>query len=89
MGKRKVSVADDNPSIKREHSWQMTFKTLVALVRDQQRQIESVAIERKTLEKRIQSMHERWVFNVKQLEDQIDQVSPKFPRFMFSIYTHV
>ncbi|XP_071711947.1 uncharacterized protein [Rutidosis leptorrhynchoides] len=75
MGKRKSSLADDNTAKNREYSWQMIFKTLANLVQDQQRKIESFVSERKTLEKRMQSMHDRWALYVKQLEDHIDQMT--------------
>lgn len=73
MGKRRVSAAD-NPSKDREDSWKETFTTLVDLIQDQQRQLETLVKERKFLEKRIQLQHDRWAFDVKLLKDHISQV---------------
>lgn len=88
MGRRKNSLAD-NPSKDREGcknssadkapkdregSWKKIFEGLANLVQDQQRQLESLLKERKSLEKRIRSQHDRWVFDVKLLEDYISQV---------------
>ncbi|KAK1431337.1 hypothetical protein QVD17_07794 [Tagetes erecta] len=74
MGKRRVSISS-NSSKEREDSWKTIFKQLVDMIADQQRQLESLAQERKTLEKRFQSQHERWVFNFKVLEDHISQLT--------------
>ncbi|KAF5805875.1 hypothetical protein HanXRQr2_Chr05g0214561 [Helianthus annuus] len=74
MGKRRVSVSD-NPSKDREESWKKIFKGLVDMIEDQQRQLESLVKERKSLEKRFQSQHDRWVFDVKLLEDHISQMT--------------
>lgn len=88
MGRRKNSLAD-NPSKDREGcknssadkapkdregSWKKIFEGLANLVQDQQRQLESLLKERKSLEKRIRSQHDRWVFDVKLLEDYISQM---------------
>ncbi|KAI3706099.1 hypothetical protein L1987_76355 [Smallanthus sonchifolius] len=74
MGKRRASVSD-NPSKDREDSWKKIFKGLVDMIEDQQRQLESLAEERKSLEKRFRSQHDRWVFDVKLLEDHISQMT--------------
>ncbi|KAD4583962.1 hypothetical protein E3N88_21563 [Mikania micrantha] len=74
MGKRRVSVSD-NPSKDREDSWKKIFKGLVDMVEDQQRQLESLAVERKSLEKRFRVQHDRWVSDVKLLEDHILQMA--------------
>ncbi|KAM0041538.1 hypothetical protein Hdeb2414_s0011g00367471 [Helianthus debilis subsp. tardiflorus] len=74
MGKRRVSVSD-NPLKDREDSWKKIFKGLVDMIEDQQRQLESLVKERKSLEKRFQWQHDRWVFDVKLLEDHISQMT--------------
>ncbi|KAL4557532.1 hypothetical protein LXL04_035713 [Taraxacum kok-saghyz] len=88
MGRRKNSSADkpskdregcnnssaDNPSNDREGSWKTIFDGLVALVQDQQRQLESLLQERNSLKKRLQSHHSRWAFDVKLLKDHISQM---------------
>ncbi|KAI3757276.1 hypothetical protein L6452_04810 [Arctium lappa] len=73
MGKRRGSSAD-NPPEDRQDSWKKIFKGLVDLIQGQQRQLESLVKERKSLEKRIQSQHDRWVSDVKLLEDHISQM---------------
>ncbi|XP_076907910.1 uncharacterized protein LOC143564555 [Bidens hawaiensis] len=76
MAKRKHSGSgSDNPSKDREESWKKIFKGLVDMIEDQQRQLESLADERKSLEKRFRSQHDRWVFDVKLLEDLISQMA--------------
>ncbi|KAI3783599.1 hypothetical protein L1987_42683 [Smallanthus sonchifolius] len=74
MGKRKASVSN-NSSKDREDSWKKIFKGLVDMIEDQQRQLESLAKERKSLEKRFRSQHDSWVFDVKLLEDHISQMT--------------
>ncbi|KAK9075046.1 hypothetical protein SSX86_003365 [Deinandra increscens subsp. villosa] len=74
MGKRRVSVPD-NPSKDREDSWKRIFKGLVDMIEDQQRQLKSLVIERKSLEKRFQSLHDKWFSDVKLLEDHISQMT--------------
>ncbi|XP_024969047.1 uncharacterized protein LOC112508606 [Cynara cardunculus var. scolymus] len=73
MGKRRDS-SGSNPPGDRQDSWKKIFKGLVDLIQDQQRQLESLVKERKSLERRIQSQHDRWVSDVKLLEDHISQV---------------
>lgn len=86
MGRRKISPAD-NPSIDREGctnssddtkdregSWQNIFKGLFGLVQDQKRQLVALLNERKSLQKRIRSQHNRWLFDVKLYEDHISQM---------------
>ncbi|KAI3807715.1 hypothetical protein L1987_23649 [Smallanthus sonchifolius] len=73
MGKRRVSVAE-NPSKDREVSWKNIFKGLVDMIEDQQQQLESLIEERKSLEKRFQSQKDRWVFDIKFLQDHISQM---------------
>ncbi|KAL8199902.1 hypothetical protein R6Q57_013470 [Mikania cordata] len=70
MGKRRVSVAV-NPTKDREDSWKKIFKGLVDMIEDQQRQLESLVKERKSLEKRFQSQKNRWVFDIKFLQNHI------------------
>ncbi|XP_076894370.1 uncharacterized protein LOC143546622 isoform X2 [Bidens hawaiensis] len=73
MGKRKLSVAG-NPSKDREDSWKKIFKGLVDMIEDQQRQLESLVEERKSLEKRFRLQQDRWGFDVKFLQDHISQI---------------
>ncbi|KAI3762128.1 hypothetical protein L1987_52551 [Smallanthus sonchifolius] len=73
MGKRRVSMAE-NPSKDREDSWKKIFKGLVDMIKDQQQQLESLVEERKSIEKRFQSQKDRWVFDVKFLQDHISQM---------------
>lgn len=73
MGKHRGSSAD-NPPEDQQDSWKKIFKGLVDLIQDQQRQLESLVKERKSLEKRIQSQHDRWVSDVKLLKDHISQM---------------
>ncbi|XP_076884628.1 uncharacterized protein LOC143533876 [Bidens hawaiensis] len=76
MAKRKdMGSGSDNPSKDREESWKKIFKGLVDMIEDQQRQLESLADERKSLETRFCSQHDRWVFDVKLLEDHISQMA--------------
>ncbi|KAD6796668.1 hypothetical protein R6Q59_019579 [Mikania micrantha] len=70
MGKRRVFVAV-NPTKDREDSWKKIFKGLVDMIEDQQRQLESLVKERRSLEKRFQSQKDRWVFDIKFLQDHI------------------
>ncbi|KAD6796623.1 hypothetical protein R6Q59_019585 [Mikania micrantha] len=70
MGRRRVSVAV-NPTKDREDSWKKIFKGLVDMIEDQQRQLESLVKERRSLEKRFQSQKDRWVFDIKFLQDHI------------------
>ncbi|KAI3750745.1 hypothetical protein L2E82_21536 [Cichorium intybus] len=88
MGRRKNSSADnpsrdrencknsspDNPSKDRDGSWKNILKGYVDLVQEQQRQLESLLIERKSLEKRIRWQHDRWDFDVKLLEFHISKM---------------
>ncbi|XP_076947810.1 uncharacterized protein LOC143619869 [Bidens hawaiensis] len=73
MGKRRLSVAD-NPSKDREDSWKKIFKGLVDMIEGQQRQLESLVEERKSLEKRFQLQQDRWGFDIKFLQDHISQM---------------
>nr|XP_043617672.1 protein CROWDED NUCLEI 3 [Erigeron canadensis] len=75
MGKKKVSASESEDSFKeKEDSWNKIFKTLVNLAHNQQHEIEWYEKERKALEKRIQTQHERWCFDVKYLQDYVSQL---------------
>ncbi|KAJ0733039.1 hypothetical protein HanPI659440_Chr11g0404021 [Helianthus annuus] len=75
MGKRRVSVsAADNGSKDREDSWKKIFKGLVDMIEDQQRKLEALVEERQFLEKRFKSQQDRWIFDIKLLQDHIFQM---------------
>ncbi|PWA56726.1 hypothetical protein CTI12_AA414660 [Artemisia annua] len=71
MVKRRVSSGE---KAKDRESWKNIFKGLFDMIQKQQRQIESFVRERKSLEKRIKSLHERWAFDVNLLQDHISQM---------------
>ncbi|KAJ0683869.1 hypothetical protein HanLR1_Chr11g0385011 [Helianthus annuus] len=74
MGKRRVSVsAADNGAKDREDSWKKIFKGLVDMIEDQQRKLEALVEERQFLEKRFKSQQDRWIFDIKLLQDHIFQ----------------
>ncbi|KAI7734039.1 hypothetical protein M8C21_026556 [Ambrosia artemisiifolia] len=75
MGKGRVSVSDNPIKDKKEETWKRIFKGLVDMIENQQQQLELVAEERKSLTKRFQMQHDRWVFDVKLLEDHISQMT--------------
>ncbi|KAF5780160.1 hypothetical protein HanXRQr2_Chr11g0468821 [Helianthus annuus] len=75
MGKRRVSVsAADNGAKDREDSWKKIFKGLVDMIEDQQRKLEALVEERQFLEKRFKSQQDRWIFDIKLLQDHIFQM---------------
>lgn len=55
-------------------AWQKIFKALVQMTQTQQTQLESLAKERKLLEKRIKLQYDRWVSDVKLFQDRISQM---------------
>lgn len=71
MGKRRVSSGE---KAKDRESWRNIFKGLFGMIQKQQQQIESFVKERKSLEKRMKSLHERWAFEVNLLQDHISQM---------------
>lgn len=54
--------------------WQKIFNALVQMLKSQQSQLQTLADDRKLLEDRIQTQHQRWLFDVRLLEDQISQL---------------
>nr|DAD22381.1 TPA_asm: hypothetical protein HUJ06_023844 [Nelumbo nucifera] len=54
--------------------WQKIFNAIVQMLQSQNIQLESLVKERKLLEDRIQIQHERWVSDVRLLEEQISQM---------------
>ncbi|XP_077232162.1 uncharacterized protein LOC143866903 [Tasmannia lanceolata] len=58
--------------------WKKIFNSLVHLLKSQQTQLETLAVERKILEDRIQIQHERWVSDVLLLKDHLSQMEMAF-----------
>ncbi|KAM6544635.1 hypothetical protein CsatB_025371 [Cannabis sativa] len=66
-----------NPKPQADHhnqNWQRIFKSLVEILQTQQTQLEELTKERKLLEDRIRIQHNRWVSDVRILEDLISEV---------------
>uniref|UniRef100_A0A803Q6Z8 Uncharacterized protein n=1 Tax=Cannabis sativa TaxID=3483 RepID=A0A803Q6Z8_CANSA len=66
-----------NPKPQSDHhnqNWQRIFKSLVEILQTQQTQLEELTKERKLLEDRIRIQHNRWVSDVRILEDLISEV---------------
>ncbi|XP_077246230.1 uncharacterized protein LOC143886161 [Tasmannia lanceolata] len=58
--------------------WKKIFNSLVHLLKSQQTQLVTLAVERKILEDRIQIQHERWVSDVLLLKDHLSQMEMAF-----------
>lgn len=80
MGMNRRSKASSD-----RENWQKIFNGLVEMLQTQQRQLETLAKERKLLEDRIRMQHERWVSDVRLLEDQISQVISSIFVLFFSV----
>ena len=80
MGTNRRSKASSD-----RENWQKIFNGLVEMLQTQQRQLETLAKERKLLEDRIRMQHERWVSDVRLLEDQISQVISSIFVLFFSV----
>ena len=55
--------------------WDKVFGGLVKLLKNQQEQLETLLKERKILEDRIKTQHERWVSDIRLYDDHILQAS--------------
>lgn len=69
MGKSEESKA----SIQRRN-WGKIFNAVTQMLRTQQNQLETLVKERKLLEDRVRTQHERWVADIRLYEDHISQV---------------
>ncbi|CAI9116934.1 OLC1v1018230C2 [Oldenlandia corymbosa var. corymbosa] len=69
MAKSKGDIASSDRA-----KWNKIFNSLVHLLQKQQIQLQCLVKERKFLEDRIKLQHERWVFDVNLLQDQISEV---------------
>ncbi|XP_022132146.1 protein MLP1-like isoform X2 [Momordica charantia] len=69
MGKSEESKA----SIQRRN-WGKIFNAVTQMLRTQQNQLETLVKERKLLEDRVRTQHERWVADIRLYEDHISQM---------------
>ncbi|CAI9116933.1 OLC1v1018230C1 [Oldenlandia corymbosa var. corymbosa] len=73
MAKSKGDIASSDRA-----KWNKIFNSLVHLLQKQQIQLQCLVKERKFLEDRIKLQHERWVFDVNLLQDQISEMKREF-----------
>lgn len=75
-----ISSNEENPissSSSDPLQWQKIFNALVQMIKSQQAQLQTLAEDRILLEDRIQIQHQRWLSDVRLLENQIFQVPQK------------
>lgn len=62
-------------SSSQRQNWEKIFSALVRMLETQQKQLETLVLERKVLEDRIRMQHDRWTSDSRLYEDFICQVS--------------
>lgn len=58
--------------------WRKVFNALVQIIQTQQAQLESTVQDRRIVEDRLRMQYEKWVSDVRLLEDQIDEMKRDF-----------